>query len=68
MFYKHDSDGYRQVLEGIKLKTLVYGEKTLLPEFRMKKGSLLPKHEHPHEQTGYFLAGRIRLSIGDETL
>lgn len=67
MFYKHAQDGYRQVLEGIQVKTLVYGDKTLLAEFRMKKGSLLPRHTHPQEQTGYLVSGRIRLSIGDET-
>lgn len=66
MFYKHNNDGYKQALEGIKLKTLVYGNKTLFTEFRLEKGSQLPRHAHPQEQTGYLIAGRIRLSIGDE--
>jgi quercetin dioxygenase-like cupin family protein len=35
--------------------------------FEWKKGSLLPRHTHPQEQTGYLVSGRIRLSIGDET-
>lgn len=67
MFYKRNPEGYRQVLEGIKLKTLVYGDKTLFTEFRLKAGSLLPKHAHPQEQTGYLVSGRIRLTIGEET-
>jgi quercetin dioxygenase-like cupin family protein len=66
MFYKRNIVGYRQVLEGIKLKTLVYGDRTLLTEFQLEKGSLLPKHAHPQEQTGYLVSGRIRLTIGDE--
>jgi quercetin dioxygenase-like cupin family protein len=66
MFYKSNSDGYTQVLTGIKLKTLVYGDKTLFTEFHLKKDSQLPLHAHPQEQTGYLLAGRIRLFIGDE--
>jgi len=66
MFYKSNSDGYTQVLPGIKLKTLVYGDKTLFTEFQLKKDSQLPLHAHPQEQTGYLLAGRIRLFIGDE--
>ena len=65
MFYKADNSGYKVVLRGIKLKTLVYGEKTLLTEFRLNKGSLLPRHSHHHEQTGYLISGRIRLSVGD---
>jgi quercetin dioxygenase-like cupin family protein len=67
MFYKSKSGGYKQAVEGIKLKTLVYGERTLFAEFRLEKGSKLPRHQHPHEQTGYLVGGRMRLSIGEET-
>lgn len=66
MFYKHQNDGYKQTLEGISQKTLVYGKETLLTEFKLTEGSLLPKHKHPQEQTGYLVSGRILLSIGDE--
>lgn len=66
MFYKRDDKGYRVALEGMKLKTLVHGDKTLLCEFRMEKGRALPSHRHFHEQTGYLVSGRISLVIGDE--
>ena len=65
MFYKRSENGYRQVLDGIRLKTLVSGEKTLLTEFDLRKGSLLPRHAHPYEQTGYLVSGRIRLFVGE---
>jgi quercetin dioxygenase-like cupin family protein len=65
MFYKKNDAGYRQVMEGIRLKTLVHGEKTLLCEFRIKKGKVLPSHSHPHEQTGYLVSGHMKLIIGD---
>jgi quercetin dioxygenase-like cupin family protein len=68
LFYKANQDGFKQVLPGIKLKTLVYGEKTLFTEFRMDAGSVLPKHAHIHEQTGYLTEGKIRLKIGEEVL
>ena len=64
MFAKHSETGYRQALPGILMKTLCYGEKTLMTEFVMEPGSLLPLHSHPFEQTGYLVKGRIRLSIG----
>ena len=67
MFSKRNSSGYKQALEGIKIKTLVFGDKTLFTEFLLNKGSVLPKHVPPHEQAGYLLSGRIRLSIGEET-
>jgi quercetin dioxygenase-like cupin family protein len=63
MFQKHSEDGYTPVLPGIEQKTLVYGEKTLLVEFILKGGSQLPQHSHPHEQTGYLVKGRMRLTM-----
>ncbi|MBI5483233.1 MAG: cupin domain-containing protein [Deltaproteobacteria bacterium] len=63
MFERHSKDSYRQALEGIEQKTLVYGDKTLMVEFRLQKGALLPLHCHPHEQTGYLVKGRILLTI-----
>ena len=67
MFYQASPSDYREVLPGIALKTLVFGEKTLLSEFRLQAGSVLPSHAHVHEQTGYLVAGRIRLTIGEES-
>ena len=67
MFCKAHESGYKQVLPGIRLKTLVYGQNTLFSEFIMEADSILPRHAHHHEQTGYLVAGRIRLTIGQET-
>jgi quercetin dioxygenase-like cupin family protein len=67
VFNKSSAAGYKNPLEKITMKTLVYGEKTLLAEFRLEKGALLPRHRHPHEQTGYLVSGRIDLTIGDAT-
>ena len=66
MFQKHSERGYTVAIPGIEQKTLVYGERTLMTEFLLKKGSRLPLHSHPHEQTGYLVHGCIRLLIGPE--
>nr|WP_320192003.1 cupin domain-containing protein [uncultured Desulfobacter sp.] len=66
MFAIHDESGYSMPVDGIEMKTLVYGEKTLLARFKMTQGALLPSHSHPHEQTGYLVSGRINLYIGGE--
>ena len=68
MFYKQTKEGYAAPAEGVRLKTLVHGEKTHMCEFRLKKGSLLPKHSHPHEQTGYLVSGRVDLFIEGKKL
>ena len=66
MFYKKSSEGYRSTIKGIKQKTLVYGHKTLMIELKLLKGTRIPTHKHPHEQTGYLLTGRTRLFINDQ--
>jgi quercetin dioxygenase-like cupin family protein len=67
MIYYHSPEAYKAILPGIQMKTLVYGEKTLLVEFRLEGGRSLPRHAHPYEQTGYLVSGHIRLTIGTET-
>jgi quercetin dioxygenase-like cupin family protein len=68
MIRKLSLRGYRPALPGIERKTLVHGDRTLMTEFRMRKGSTLPRHTHPHEQTGYLVSGRVRLTIGKRTV
>jgi len=67
MFEKRSDLGYYPALQGIERKTLVYGQKTLMTEFRLRTGAVLPRHSHPHEQTGYLVQGRIRLFIGSDS-
>ncbi len=67
MIYHHNAEAYKTILPGIQMKTLVYGEKTLLVEFHLEAGRCLPRHAHPYEQTGYLVSGHIRLTIGAET-
>jgi len=66
MFTKQNREGYKSALQGIEQKTLVYGEKTLMTEFLLQKGSRLPAHSHLHEQTGYLVKGHMVLSVGKE--
>lgn len=63
---KVSENGYVNAVEGIKRKTLVFGSETLMTEFKLEKGNTLPKHKHPHEQTGYLVSGHIILTIDDQ--
>ncbi len=67
MLRNADESGYLDILEKVRRKTLVHGEKTLMTEFRLEKGAVLPAHSHPHEQTGYLVSGALDLTIGAET-
>ena len=67
MFAKNsDGQGYVELLDGVAIKTLVHGEKSLTAKFRLRKGAALPLHKHPHEQAGYLLSGTLKFTI-DET-
>lgn len=66
MFTKYTSDGFKKPVAGIEMKTLVYGQNTLLTRFHLKKGALLPLHSHPQEQTGFLVSGKIKFFIGCE--
>ncbi len=68
MFTHHSEGGYRTLLEGIEMKTLVHGEKTHMTEFCLHKGYTLPMHRHPHEQTGYLVSGHMRFNVAGEEI
>lgn len=67
MIYHRSEDGYRSLGDGIQMKTLVYGECTILCEFRIEGGEKIPLHHHPYEQTGYVVSGRIALTVGGDS-
>lgn len=66
MFVKNDMEKLSMLADGIKMKVLAHGEKTLMCEFYIEKGALLPEHSHPYEQTGYLVQGELELYIDGE--
>lgn len=65
MHYKPDPSNYKELVPGVFMKPLAYGEKSMLCEFHINQGAVIPAHRHPHEQTGYLVRGRLRF-FGDE--
>ena len=66
MFKKSSSGKYTELIEGVHLKTMVYGDQTLLTEVRMDNGAVIPPHKHPHEQTGYLVSGHMDFLVNGE--
>ena len=66
MFRKKDTGKSQKLLEGVELTTLVHGEKTLMGKFKIAKGSVIPTHSHPHEQTGFMVSGKMRFIVDGE--
>ena len=53
-------------MQSVTYKTIAHGDKTSLGEFRLENGSIVPTHNHPHEQTGYMISGRMTFTIDGE--
>lgn len=67
MVRKGSGESFRELLPGIAMQPLCYGKATMMCQFRLAAGSSLPLHDHPHEQIGYLLSGRIRLTVDGQT-
>lgn len=52
---------------GVVRRTMTDGERMMLCEVSMEKGSVVPRHTHPHEQTGWLASGRLRLEVAGES-
>lgn len=63
MVKKRNNEGIVTMGEGVQRQTLVNGERMHLLKFLLRKGSRVPAHNHPHEQTGHLIEGRVRLAI-----
>ena len=68
MFRKKGAGKSRQLAAGIQLTTLVHGDQTLMGQFTLAKGALIPTHTHPHEQTGMMISGKLRFVVDGQTM
>jgi quercetin dioxygenase-like cupin family protein len=64
---KRDNSLPVEMLPGLVRRTLVSGEKMMICEFTFEQGVEIPSHSHPHEQIGYVVAGRVRLTIDGQS-
>jgi quercetin dioxygenase-like cupin family protein len=46
--------------DGIFRTTMDYTDNAMLCHFNMKKGAKVPLHNHPAEQIGYIISGRVK--------
>lgn len=63
MFTKKDQIKLKPMREGIRMKPLAWEQKSLICEFLLEKGHQLPAHNHPFEQTGYLISGKLNFRI-----
>lgn len=62
--YRWDEIELEKVTEMISRK-LVTGEREMLAQIYLKKGALVPMHQHEAEQMTYILRGVLRFKVDD---
>ena len=66
MIVKAGPEGYKELLEGVRLKNLIHGERSHLTKVKLKQDAVVPEHQHPQEQSGYLISGSLRFFSGDK--
>ena len=56
----------KQLAPGVRLN-LAWGDSLMLSLVELEPGSVVPVHDHPHEQAGIVLEGEFDLTIAGET-
>ena len=60
--YTKDKDP-QENQSGLLRSVLSHGEKLMLVEVSIKKGTVVAAHQHPHEQITYMVDGSVRFNI-----
>src|SRR5688572_27714367 len=47
-------------------RRIVTGKQVMIAHVHLKKGCIVPKHQHANEQITYILQGALRLWVGDK--
>ncbi len=53
-------------LTGIYRRTMATTDKMMLCEFFLERESAIPEHQHPHDQVGYVVFGKIEFVAGGQ--
>ena len=49
-------------------RKLIYGDRVMLAEVRLKKGSVVPEHHHENEQLTWIVKGELMFEIGGKKI
>ena len=64
-FYRWD-DMPKEKVSDVLDRRLITGDQVMLTHVYLKKGAVVPQHNHHNEQITYILEGALRFWIGDD--
>jgi quercetin dioxygenase-like cupin family protein len=53
-------------LKGVHRQTMAMTAHMMVCEFFLERDSIVPEHQHPHDQVGYIIYGKLEFKVGDE--
>ncbi|MCD8355500.1 MAG: cupin domain-containing protein [Clostridia bacterium] len=53
----------KRIFKGVSLDSLAVGEKSMVTKMNYVVGNFATEHSHPHEQSGYVISGKYRLTV-----
>ena len=66
MIYRYKDAALVEVVPGLIRRTLVTGKSMMICKFILDAGVEIPSHAHPHEQVGYVVSGKVRITVGED--
>lgn len=57
----------KEIFNGTIRGRYAHLERTTVGEVELNADTVVPLHQHPHEQFTYVLAGRFKFTVGEET-
>lgn len=60
------SDVPSEQLNPLLVRQFVTGSQAMFARIELKKGCIVPLHQHPNEQISYITEGALRFSLGEE--
>ena len=64
-FYRWD-DMPKEEVTGLLSRRLITGDRMMLAHVYLKKGCIVPRHQHENEQLTYVLEGALHFWIGED--
>ncbi len=53
----------KRMFKGVSLDSLAVGEKSMVSKMNYVVGNFATLHQHPHEQSGYVISGKYRMTV-----
>lgn len=67
MFFEYSDAKAVEMLPGLIRRTLISGEQLMICRFDLDRGVKIPDHSHPHDQAGYVVSGKIRVTVNGKS-